>query len=295
MLLFEGFYKLRVCLVGWNSSSFSGNKEMSPSSDKPLCVIDHQFSVELYTSCCRLMCTALKHHQGEAVHCISLLEESVSTLLCCLELVGSHVTKRHGYFSWELGEAIKCASFLRRIYEEIRHQKDTLGRYASFFLSNYVSTFSGYGPCKVGIAREVDEALRPGVYSLIDRGHPEVLLLLCYTTINGISNMKEKYDVSAKHLGIEQVGNALKKFDLTFLPKSVVKGQAITGILATHPIPMETPQIYNGRLCQGIIDLIDYKFQEISVRHQDFEDNTKNEMRSFNIYIGEKVVDLGFV
>ncbi|XP_020693926.1 uncharacterized protein LOC110107847 isoform X2 [Dendrobium catenatum] len=168
MALFTGFRKLMASRVSQNSSIFFCNKESTPLAGRKLYVLDHQFSIELYTSCCRLMCSTIKNQKSEAERCIHLLEESLSTMLSCLEVVDSDTAKREGYVSWELGEAIKCASFLRRIYEEIRHQKDVLGKYAFLLLSNYISTFSGCGPSKGVIRREIDEALRPGVYSLID-------------------------------------------------------------------------------------------------------------------------------
>jgi len=60
-------------------------------------------------------------------------------------------------------------SFLiRRIYEEIRNEKKVYAEYSLYFLSNYICTYSGCGPLKIGFKREIDEALRPGVYSLID-------------------------------------------------------------------------------------------------------------------------------
>ncbi|RVW13192.1 hypothetical protein CK203_097768 [Vitis vinifera] len=70
---------------------------------------------------------------SECEQCIALLEDSVCVLLRCLETVDADSVVRKGYFSWEVEEGVKCACFLRRIYEE-----------------------------------EIDDALRPGVYALID-------------------------------------------------------------------------------------------------------------------------------
>lgn len=114
------------------------------------------------------LCTTLKYHRSKVEGCITLLEDSVSTLLSYLETVNADLVSQKGYFAWELEDAIKCASFLRRIYEEIRQQKDVFGRFSYYFLSTYISIYSGCGPLKASIKREVDEALRPGVYSLID-------------------------------------------------------------------------------------------------------------------------------
>ncbi|KAL0923414.1 hypothetical protein M5K25_007470 [Dendrobium thyrsiflorum] len=213
MALFAGFRKLMASRVTQNSSIFFCNKESTPLAGRKLYVLDHQFSIELYTSCCRLMCSTIKNQKSEAERCIHLLEESLSTLLSCLEVVDSDTDRREGYVSWELGEAIKCASFLRRIYEEIRHQKDVLGKYAFLLLSNYISIFSGCGPSKGVIRREIDEALRPGVYSLIDICTRDdlqqlhsllsgVLLRLCYMTTNKISNMKAKYNAWPQVFGV---------------------------------------------------------------------------------------------
>ncbi|KAJ0076531.1 hypothetical protein Patl1_36109 [Pistacia atlantica] len=100
--------------------------------------VDRQFSINLFAACCKLLYTILKHH------------------------------KRKGYFSWEVQEGVKCACFLRRIYEEVRQQKDVFGQHCFKFLSNYIWVYSGYGPLKTGIRREIDEALKPGVYALVD-------------------------------------------------------------------------------------------------------------------------------
>lgn len=168
MMCFVGFHKLKASRLDCNYSDLPLNEGKYPLSGRQLNFVDHHYAVVLYTSCCRLMCSALKNQKRQAERCIPLLEESVTTMLSCLEVVDSDSAKRDGFFSWELPEAIKCASFLRRIYEEIRHQKEVLGKYAYLLLSNYISIFSGCGPAKAGIRREIDEALRPGVYSLID-------------------------------------------------------------------------------------------------------------------------------
>ena len=49
----------------------------------------------------------------------ALLEESVRVLLHCLETVDTDLVVRKGYFSWEVKEGVKCACFLKRIYEEV--------------------------------------------------------------------------------------------------------------------------------------------------------------------------------
>ncbi|CAI0376924.1 unnamed protein product [Linum tenue] len=138
-------------------------KDMNPPSH-----VDRHFSVELYAACCRLLCTILKYHRSESERCIALLQESASVLLNCLEIVDSDSGSKRGYFSWNTEEGVKCACFFRRIYEELRQQRDVFGQYCCKFLSSYIWLYSGMGPHKTGIKREVDEALKPGVYALID-------------------------------------------------------------------------------------------------------------------------------
>lgn len=56
---------------------------------------------------------------SEIGHCVALLEDSVSILLGCLESTDSKMVSMAGYFAWNMEEALKCASFFRRIYEEV--------------------------------------------------------------------------------------------------------------------------------------------------------------------------------
>ncbi|XP_039174237.1 uncharacterized protein LOC104455509 [Eucalyptus grandis] len=130
--------------------------------------IDRPFSVKLYATCCRLLCTVLKHHKSECERDIALLQDSTSVLLNCLETVNMDLVVRQAYLSRDVREGVKCACSLRRIYEELRQQKDVYGRHCFKFLSSYIYTCSECGPLKGGFRREIDEALRPGVYALID-------------------------------------------------------------------------------------------------------------------------------
>lgn len=50
--------------------------------------------------------------------CIALLGESVNILLFCLETVNADYINK-GVLAWEIQDAIKCATFLRRVYEEV--------------------------------------------------------------------------------------------------------------------------------------------------------------------------------
>ncbi|XP_052193087.1 uncharacterized protein LOC127801749 isoform X2 [Diospyros lotus] len=168
--LFQNLFSIRISEGPSlpNSLRFLDNQDTEIVEGKDYCVVDRQFSIDLFAACCRLLSTVLKHHKSETEQCIVLLEDSISVLLHCLEMVDTATVVRKQYFAWEVQEAVKCAAFLRRIYEEMRQQKDVFARHCSLFLSNYIWTYSGYGPLRTGIRREVDEALRPGIYALID-------------------------------------------------------------------------------------------------------------------------------
>ncbi|KAK4793395.1 hypothetical protein SAY86_023830 [Trapa natans] len=138
----------------------------------------HRFSINMYSACCRLLHTVLKHHKSESEKCIAQFQDSVSVLLHTLETVNSDSISRKNCFSWNVGDGIKCACSLRRIYEEMRQQKDAFGPHCFKLLANYIWVYSGFGPLKCGIKREINEALRPGIYALVDACSPDDLQYL---------------------------------------------------------------------------------------------------------------------
>uniref|UniRef100_A0A0E0KA77 Nucleolar 27S pre-rRNA processing Urb2/Npa2 C-terminal domain-containing protein n=1 Tax=Oryza punctata TaxID=4537 RepID=A0A0E0KA77_ORYPU len=77
----------------------------------------------------------------EVARCVAVLEDSVNILLSCLESPNPKM---------------------------MRQQRELLGKHSMYFLAGYISMYSGQGPFQTGMTREIDEALRPGVYSLID-------------------------------------------------------------------------------------------------------------------------------
>ncbi|KAK3028644.1 hypothetical protein RJ639_037824 [Escallonia herrerae] len=192
--LFQNFLELGISDAATKSNSLKFSE-----------IFDRQFSMDLYAACCRLLYTVLKHHKRyissllllsnqrhalsrqkiyytnlrvicrESQQCIALLEDSVSVLLHCLETVDIDQAVGKGHPTWQVQGGVKCACSLRRIYEEIRQQKDALGQHSFQFLSSYIWIYSGYGPLRSGIRREIDEALRPGVYALIDACSPDDL------------------------------------------------------------------------------------------------------------------------
>ncbi|OMO74447.1 hypothetical protein CCACVL1_16713 [Corchorus capsularis] len=163
--LFQNFHQLRLSEAPVSSSTKQNHDSIV---NMEYHVVDRQFSINLFAACCRLLYTVLKHHKSACERFIAVLEESVSLLLHCLETVDADVVVQKGYFSWEIQEGVKCACFLRRIYEEIRQQKDIFAGHCYKLLSTYIWVYSGYGPLKTGIRRDIDEALKPGVYALID-------------------------------------------------------------------------------------------------------------------------------
>ncbi|KAJ9551669.1 hypothetical protein OSB04_015714 [Centaurea solstitialis] len=169
-------------------------------------LFDRQYSIELYAACCRMLYTFLRHHKRESLQHIALLQASVSVLLHCLEMVNNEQSVRKSYVVWGVQEGAKCGAFLRRIYEEIRQQKDVLGQYCRLFLSSYVVVYSGCGPLKAGIKREVDEALRPGVYALIDACSPDDLQYIHTVLGEGpcrktLANLQHDYKLNFQYEG----------------------------------------------------------------------------------------------
>ncbi|KAL0334659.1 UNVERIFIED_CONTAM: hypothetical protein Sradi_4677800 [Sesamum radiatum] len=105
--------------------------------------VDRKFSVELYAACC--------------------------------QIVDIDRVARGEFFAWEVEEAVKCASSLRRVCGS---RKMSLGNAHSSFCLIILWVYCGLGPGRKGIIREVDEALRPGVYALIDSCSADDLQLL---------------------------------------------------------------------------------------------------------------------
>ncbi|KAL6211915.1 hypothetical protein ACLB2K_017138 [Fragaria x ananassa] len=167
--------------------------------------LHRQYSIGLYSACCRLLHNVVKHHKSECEEYVALLQASVHVLLYCLETLDADVVAKEGLFSWEVEEGVKCACSLRRIYEELRQQKEVLGPHC-YHLAYYIRVYSGYGPRKTGIKREIDEALRPGVYALIDVCSPDDLQRL-HTSFgegpcrNTLATLKHDYKLNFQYQG----------------------------------------------------------------------------------------------
>ncbi|XP_014522791.1 uncharacterized protein LOC106779233 isoform X1 [Vigna radiata var. radiata] len=166
-VLFQNVCQFRVTKAPGPSEPLMISKNHICDPVKRVGHVDHQFLVSLFIVSCQLLCTIIMHRPSECRQRVAHLEASVAVLLNCLEAVSDDESKMNkGCFSSD--EELKCACFMRRIYEEIEQKKDIFSRQCSLFLSNYIWVYSGYGPKRSGIRREVDEALRPGVYALID-------------------------------------------------------------------------------------------------------------------------------
>ncbi|KAL3699884.1 hypothetical protein R1sor_017906 [Riccia sorocarpa] len=165
-----------------NGSGAKHEKEECSSVVK----IGSDVGVELYGACCQLLCSLIRHRRRESGHCIALLGDSSRVLLHCLEVTYWPLADESAKV-WSTKMATYCATWLRRIYEEPCEQKETLGKYCCHMLSNYLCVLAGHGP--VGCiyhssqvfpsdllisfshhlySREVEAALRPGAYALID-------------------------------------------------------------------------------------------------------------------------------
>ncbi|KAI3989464.1 hypothetical protein MKX01_022739 [Papaver californicum] len=158
--LFQDFCYLRISQTSPGSSVVSANVKFTTAGNHR-CTVDQRFAVDLFATCCRLLSTVIRHQKREIKESISTLQYSVSILLCCLVTRDIELVDEKGYYTWEVQEGRKCASFLGRIYEEIKQQKEVFERYTLHFLSNYIWIYSGLGLSKTGIRR-------PGVYALVD-------------------------------------------------------------------------------------------------------------------------------
>ncbi|XP_019412690.1 PREDICTED: uncharacterized protein LOC109325004 [Lupinus angustifolius] len=208
-LIFQNFHQLKISEDSGLSSMLTISEEKISNQVEAanFCHVDHRFSIDLFVACCQLLCTTIRHRPSESKQCLAHLQASVAVLLNCLEtLVDNELTGNKGGFSWEVKEGVKCACFLRRIYEEIKQQKDIFGRQCSLFLCNYIWVYSGHGPKRSGITREIDEALRPGVYALIDACSVDDLQYL-HTVFgegpcrNTLASLQHDYKLNFKYEG----------------------------------------------------------------------------------------------
>ncbi|MCO5612214.1 hypothetical protein L7F22_066477 [Adiantum nelumboides] len=104
----------------------------------------------------------------ESGHCVALLGESLRALLFFLEVMELSFERKQSFSELGIQATMQCASWLRRVYEEVAEHKNILGSYITHVLSDYVCIISGYGMSIKGLSREVEAILRPGAFALVD-------------------------------------------------------------------------------------------------------------------------------
>ncbi|CAM6123331.1 unnamed protein product [Calypogeia fissa] len=189
-----------------SQSSRWGQGKESQSQVTSVVRIGTELGVKLYVSCCRLLCSVIRHHNRESGHCIALLGDSARVLLHCLEAPNWPSSDVGGAKDWGTKMAAYCASWLRRIYEEMGEHKETLGKYCSHVLSDYLSVLSGHGLHAAGLIREVEAALQPGAYVLVDACSASDLQQL-HASLgegprrNALLNLRRQYQQQFKYTG----------------------------------------------------------------------------------------------
>lgn len=124
-------------------------------------------SVRLYVACCKLLCALLRHRIRECGHSMALLGESCRILLQCLAAPSGREEADLSPSTTAAGPA-QCGSWLSRVYQEMEAHKETMGKYCAHILADYLNVISGYNHGGSGLRREVDTALRPGAFALLD-------------------------------------------------------------------------------------------------------------------------------
>lgn len=166
---FKPFYQTNMARLKL-IQSFSSTSEGCDSSDyEKIMLIDLSSSdglLKLYTMCCKLLRSLLRHRTRESGHCVALLGDSVRALLFFLELMELSILRKQK--NVYLQSAVSCASWLRRVYEEVAEHKETFGKYCGHLLSDYICVISGYGITARGLSREIEGTIRAGAYALVD-------------------------------------------------------------------------------------------------------------------------------
>ncbi|CAA6655938.1 unnamed protein product [Spirodela intermedia] len=116
---FQTFSSAQLFPVPSGALRFTDSGESISIEDIDHHIVDTRFFVDLYAACCRLLCTVVRHQKSETAQCIALLEDSVNTLLTCLESLHEDNARQKSSFVLDIKEAVTCASFLRRVYEEV--------------------------------------------------------------------------------------------------------------------------------------------------------------------------------
>lgn len=206
---FKPFYQRsmhQVKLIQSISSTSEGSdfKEYETLIPDDLSVLN--VLLEIYTACCKLLRNLLRHRKRESGHCVALLGESLRALLFFLEVMELSISRKQNNGDLNVRSATHCASWLRRVYEEIAEHKETLGTYFSHLLSDYICIISGYGMTVRGLCREIEGTLRPGAYALVDACSGEDLQQLHAVLGEGprrsaLTALRRDYERHYKYMG----------------------------------------------------------------------------------------------
>lgn len=165
----------------------------------------NDMSVKLYVACCRLLCALLRHRIKECGHSMALLGESCRILLHCLA-APSWTDAADSSIPPTAAEAAQCGGWLSRVYQEMEAHKESMGKYCCHLLADYLNVISGFSLGGVGLKREVDSALRPGAYALLDACSGNDLQQLHAALGEGarrsaLTTLRHDYDLHYKYTG----------------------------------------------------------------------------------------------
>lgn len=205
-MLFRSFYdvgKAKALLL--NTSWKDGFQDLKATTRASPVQGFNEMSVKLYVACCRLLCALLKHRIRECGRSMALLGESCRILLHCLtapSLTDAADASVASIVAW----AAQCGSWLSRVYQEMEAHKETMGKYCCHLLADYLNVISGQSLVGVGLKREVDSALRPGAFALLDACSGNDLQQLHAALGEGarrsaLMTLRHDYDLHYKYTG----------------------------------------------------------------------------------------------
>jgi hypothetical protein len=112
------------------------------------------YSCIIASNNCRMTCDGMAGGSRECGHSMALLGESARVLLQCLTAPNWAISLEHVPPSVStVASAAHCASWLRRVYEEMGEHKETMGKYCCHLLADYLNVLSGYGASGVSLNR----------------------------------------------------------------------------------------------------------------------------------------------
>ncbi|KAG0565292.1 hypothetical protein KC19_8G179700 [Ceratodon purpureus] len=205
-MLFRSFYDVgKAKALLQNASWKHGFQNLKVTTRVSALPGFNETSVKLYVACCRLLCALLRHRIRECGHSMALLGESCRVLLHCLTAPSLTDAADASVASIVAGAA-QCGSWLSRVYQEMETHKETMGKYCCHLLADYLNVISGQSLGGVGLKREVDSALRPGAFALLDACSGNDLQQLHAALGEGarrsaLMTLRHDYDLHYKYTG----------------------------------------------------------------------------------------------